>query len=542
MIKTQRYLALTIGPILPTMELAKSTRAMWTASYLFSYIMRQILWQFREHQFLVPNVDEDGSEFTAGNHAGLFPDRFICLHNGSDDDFKNLNDTINTTVNQVADLIGEDLGNEDLREYFQNYLRCYSMEIELDSNINPITEIYQYLDTLELQPLFNNSEPKSYVSKFLEEPFKNGQRNFLVTQAYEDFIKRDGNVQKVRFNSIPEISTAELSKLVFESDVTPDKKLYWKIFRNEKNDDALMFQELVKHKVNDNKIELMRYHKYIAVIHADGDYMGKIISELFLDNNKEINDRFKQFSKALFAFAKASVKVIEDFGAVPVYVGGDDIMCFSPVVNSGKTVFDLCNEIDKTFYTYILQNEQLKPVLSQVDKAPSLSFGISISYYKHPLGEALAESYRQMRYVAKEKRNSIAFRLQKHSRSYYEASFLKPGFDTSGNIKREGLFGKYFLDLLRSSISDDSFLSSLQYRLNDNQVLLAAIIDDETAIREFFNHNFNERVHENSLFVQNVCEGLIEAQKEYGDPGKSIAAMHAILRFIQFTHQKATDE
>jgi len=47
------YIALTIGPIYKTLSSAKKTRELWGGSYLFSYIMKQIILEFKEREFVV---------------------------------------------------------------------------------------------------------------------------------------------------------------------------------------------------------------------------------------------------------------------------------------------------------------------------------------------------------------------------------------------------------------------------------------------------------------------------------------------------------
>ncbi len=42
-----KYIALTIGPIYKTLSSAKKTRELWGGSYIFSYIMKQIISEFK---------------------------------------------------------------------------------------------------------------------------------------------------------------------------------------------------------------------------------------------------------------------------------------------------------------------------------------------------------------------------------------------------------------------------------------------------------------------------------------------------------------
>ena len=45
-----RYIGVSIGPIIETLANTKSTKAIWGASYLFSYLMKDITKSFRNER------------------------------------------------------------------------------------------------------------------------------------------------------------------------------------------------------------------------------------------------------------------------------------------------------------------------------------------------------------------------------------------------------------------------------------------------------------------------------------------------------------
>ena len=82
--QTNTYTILSIGPIYETMKVADNTRAVWTVSFMFSYIMRETIRYLRtcnvnDNTFLVPHINEDFKKYLDANkpHIGLFHDRLI---------------------------------------------------------------------------------------------------------------------------------------------------------------------------------------------------------------------------------------------------------------------------------------------------------------------------------------------------------------------------------------------------------------------------------------------------------------------------------
>ncbi|MFW2427635.1 type III-B CRISPR-associated protein Cas10/Cmr2, partial [Aliarcobacter butzleri] len=53
-----KYIALTIGPIYKTLKNSKKTRELWGGSYIFSYIMKQIILKFEDRDFVTPYIKD----------------------------------------------------------------------------------------------------------------------------------------------------------------------------------------------------------------------------------------------------------------------------------------------------------------------------------------------------------------------------------------------------------------------------------------------------------------------------------------------------
>lgn len=145
---------------------------------------------------------------------------------------------------------------------------------------------------------------------------------------------------------------------------------------------------------------------YLAILIADGDRMGKAISEI-----KTLEDH-REFSKNLSEFAKIARKIVEsDNNGVLVYSGGDDVLAFLPVDKCLLAARDLHDKFGA-----------LKLLKEDPDKAKdrlTLSVGIAIAHAFEPL-EDLIEYGKNAEKAAKEPnkdgqgdRNGLAVHLHK---------------------------------------------------------------------------------------------------------------------------------
>lgn len=113
---------------------------------------------------------------------------------------------------------------------------------------------------------------------------------------------------------------------------------------------------------------------YLAVMVADGDRMGKVISHI--DSCPE----HREFSKKLAEFAKETRKTIEaENHGVLVFAGGEDILAFLPV----DTCIDAARKLHDKF------GELLKDILDEEGHPPTLSVGIAIGHFLDPLEDLL---------------------------------------------------------------------------------------------------------------------------------------------------------
>lgn len=162
-----KYIALTIGPIYKTLKNAKKPKELFASSYIFSYIMKNIIKEFKDRTFITPYI-KDGSIFDENSPVGLFHDRFIF--ESIDGDLSKLEMIIIDVCNDIASQLG--LEHLQVKEYLQiNYF-----EKELDDSKNPILELTPYLDTKEL--FFQISQDETFAKSLRRK--KGDDDNFLT--------------------------------------------------------------------------------------------------------------------------------------------------------------------------------------------------------------------------------------------------------------------------------------------------------------------------------------------------------------------------
>lgn len=267
------------------------------------------------------------------------------------------------------------------------------------------------------------------------------------------------------------------------------------------------------------------YHKYVAFVAADGDNFGKCMAKL-----GENASLFNVFGAEL-------AKLIEDYGGQVIYQGGDDVSFYAPVYNDRKSldIFGLIKQIDDALTETISNNEYVKRLGINV----SMSYGVAISYEKHPMAETrqLAE---ELMYEAKaiEGKNAIVWKLRKHSGQ------LAGGKISKNN--RELFNNSCGLQKYASRVKDE-FLHSITYWLNRYEEPLRYILkkketfdantDTNRSVRKamlenFIDKNFNEDVHDRSKeLLTSLIPILLDPSFE-GRPKEAISYLHNALRYV----------
>ena len=234
------------------------------------------------------------------------------------------------------------------------------------------------------------------------------------------------------------------------------------------------------------------HHKYIAIVQADGDSIGEIIKQVAVD--KEGSKKIREFSKALSGFSLLAAQEIAKYRGIPVYTGGDDLLFFAPVTNGKENIFQLIEKLDVIF------EEQVTKKFTKTKPKASMSYGVSVSYYKFPMHEALNTARDLLFNKAKQKpKNAVAFKLLKHSGQAFETILHKPLDDK-------------FINLLAQD--KGLVINSLMYGFDKHKVLLEESLNGKTnaKLENFFENFYNEDIHKKSKdFINDVKELLEKA-------------------------------
>lgn len=556
---TKHYLALTIGPMSRTLHATRSTRAIWSASYLFSWIMRQLVEKLRDEKdvhFISPfNGRSNGTDFCddTPRGVGLFHDRIII--EADSPQMENLNKHIESTINDlVKKLKLQDDEVKDIKIYLNNYLQFHKIELE---NTN-FTEISNLLDTIECQSAFVQQETQPYLTDFFE---------FLAKGEYNAFIKEQFVVDG-RFPSTPEIATADLA-------ITQPEKYENAIKVLRENEEALYSKTHEKRLIEKRRLELRQHeidaqikfyneiaqcqaarhrHKYMAIVLADGDNMGKLIQSIQAyyeknDPEKPQSERFKGFSAQLMVFTAQASEEIKKFGGTPIYAGGDDLLFFSPLVGKeGKSFLTLLSGIDTLFNQYIAENEEFSKffdfkINGEDTKKPSMSYGVSITYYKFPLGETHEQATNLLYSKTKTgNKHKIAFDVQKHSGAQFGGVFER-GKDSY----------KHFKELVENRLQDDDkgekLINSIGHKLQSLEGVLKGIVKDKAKIDEqlknLFINSFNEPIHKTAAgkqYLEKVRDFMIAVLIENPNFEEEHLNIYGALRLVHFLQAPFKDK
>jgi len=553
----KRYIAITIGPVVDLLLSARKTRELWAGSYLLSYIMRETLCKLtvtHKEQILLPSPKQLNNH--QENGAGLYPDRIYFEANSMtcgqvtcliDEVLAKLSRQVHTYFQSLEGtyidgkktLVDPSFTYENTFKYFKSYFKIYVMGIEVDINDtseenNIIKKISAQCDTQDLTNKVILDE--NLVNKEGLTPLK-----LFLHAINNSFLFEDGfDLTKKRFDSLIEIAARELK---YQDQVKYQKALdFFQKNNDSDEDEALLagFEENFKKDFKD-------YHKYIAIIHADGDNVGQIISAIGNDVQS-----IKGFSDKMLSFAQKATNKIIDYGGSPVYSGGDDLLFFAPVainktdkLSNRQTIFDLIASLDKVFkeeikdnYDSIVQRIWEKNNTNNPLKLPTMSYGVSITYYKFPLYEARNLSYEmlsQAKSLTNDK-NAVRVTFQKHSGQQMTFSIPKTS-------KLQVQLWKTFLELVKVNNNNGAFLNSFTYKLDYLKSILSEIAHDRHRLQCFFENNFNENYKSNQSFYNSLQDFIHALSLHYGNvntvdgllAGEVRDLLYGTLRLINFT-------
>ncbi|WOC31813.1 MULTISPECIES: Cas10/Cmr2 second palm domain-containing protein [Caproicibacterium] len=458
----QTYIAITIGPIYDTITLTSSPAGLWAASYMFSYISKRLCEIIvangiteKPENIISPYFD---NKKAASDGIGRYHDRIVFIPSDADSALKELDEAFNEICADLS-MIFSDNGSQ--KDWFRDYLQLHAVVFSCDKQ--PLLECSKYLDPIELEKTFPIGG-ESPVKELLDSS-KNNQ-NITIKTKIRDKMS-DGNWPFP--NAAGKNGKGRLPDM---EDIT-GRRSETKSSRKRK-------------KIN----------SYYAIVKTDGDGFGKYIEKL--ESGEE-----RKFSEKCFAYCSDSANLIKDYGGIPIYAGGDDLLFIAPLKdkeNGERTIIDLMDDLKNKFECHFGKGE---------DK-PTLSAGVVIRYFKYPLYEAFDEANYQLFQLSKkvyEKdgkggKNSVSVSLQKHSGKSVE--FILDKFNKSNVTEK-------LIELMKLH-ENGEVLQSIKDKIWKYKMLfIHAQATDADALKSVFANTFDDDIHNHYEDILNRVRELYEA-------------------------------
>ena len=500
-----KYTAINIGPIVKTLGMARKPRELWAASYLFSFLMKRIVMLIQNKGVIISPATIDDTE---KNGIGLYPDRVFIK--GGELSFDDIQEVL---IKYAIDL-----------SLNPDYFNVMMVDGDYNKDAAAIKELNKQLDVMELFDLTSGGSDSAKVRELIG--LKYGSKLFEDASGKKDFP----------IETLAEIAAVELK----------DGSANWGEFvEAAKSDDKKIsekaFDSLPKDKLNS-------YHKYICVVQADGDNVGKTVSHSQLQDGK-----VNEISSALLEFGKDATEKIKTYGGLPIYAGGDDLLFIAPVVGIDHTnIFQLLEKLNNDSFGKVkdlVDNQRLKNENDE-DIHASLSFGVSITYYKYPLYEALESARHLLFDVAKDKKkfpdkNSIVVDWRKHSGGAFAMQFSK----SKEELK------KAFDKMIEASEKkvEESVVSAVAHKIKENEGILGLWIGKDDAVerngnffQKYLEHNPNKEEDKKTasdLYKDAALDLLNELFKTETDISQLTQTMYGMLRMAKFINgEEVKDE
>jgi len=486
----------TIGPIYEMMSYSKKTRELWFCSFFFSWYVKKFYEELDGTSGVVilsPNYDNKNPLLKS--KAGLFPDHIVGGTDKNAEECMILLKTINSNISKFfikeIDRVGTNyyLAGKNITQVekiFNYYLQTSFVVLQAEGIDlkNVVGTIDNHLDALERNRSFvlGKNDVTCYRCKSLPSVF-------TITDNYDNktktqnvcpfcFIKFKSNesdevctesaqTKQFRYRSTGEISAYELFKNINENELKKYLKEYDEISFDPYTKEGKAFKKLLPEKSE----EVKDYHKYMAIVVADGDDLGKLANNV---------DDPQRFSKTLFEFGRNATKITQDYHGEPIYLGGDDLLTFMPTafIDNGSitTVIEYIRALSKNYSL----------TLSEMGLKGTMSFGVHLFYYKAPLSTALNDA-RYLLYEAKKStmKNAVVLQLTQHSSQQVKVKF---------NLSSQTLID--FSNLLRNLL-----IGTIQYPegIHHNLARFKTVLTNLQAPEQldaFMINRFNEDIHE----------------------------------------------
>jgi CRISPR-associated protein Cmr2 len=521
------YAAITIGPINDTIMLTSSPAGLWAASYIFSYISRRLCELILENG-LVSENENILTPFYAGKDIksdgiGRYSDRIVFKPDNAETVLKKIKEQFEEVAKDIATKAfykDKNVEEPDVKGWFNQYLQLHAICVPVDNGKDAVSECWKYLDAIELEANFPTGVT---IPNPLNELFESKNKNTQIREKIRDNFS-DGK-WPFQLKDEQYIDENGKERMPDMEDITGRRKETKMIEGAQNNKQPLPSRR----KIN----------SYYAIVKADGDRFGDYIKTHGESGKGEMN-----FSRKLFDFCSASADLVQNYGGVTIYAGGDDLLFMAPLTEKSEQASELTGKNEKPQNIF----ELLEKLREAFDKkfsgycSPTISFGVAIRYYKYPLYEAFAEVNKLLNEEAKNKHNAAAISLQKHSGK--DIRFILNDFrDTKLMNPIKKLIGQHI---------NGEALSFVREKIWEFQPLFVeAMKIGDTELKNVFDNTFDSEFHrkhkkeiDDTRDLLNIISQLPSISKDLSKLSHEeleLEMLDNILRFTKFWGEEGDD-
>lgn len=224
-----------------------------------------------------------------------------------------------------------------------------------------------------------------------------------------------------------------------------------------------------------------RLERYFAVLAMDGDQIGQWVSGTKLRQAPEdFEDYHRKFSLALSSFALDQVRVVvEQHQGRLIYAGGDDVIAILPADSVIACAEALREAYGKAMHEFVGED----------DVRPEMSGGIAIAHFKSPLQDVVRAAHAaEKRAKNNFGRSALAVSLLKRSGEIIEWGCkwqsgglrlykdLLKGLRPTGPIESPGLSARFphaFSAVISAYLSPVQMTASVEFETSARELLIA---------------------------------------------------------------------
>lgn len=485
------YIGITIGPIVETMSFTSTPAGLWFSSYFYSTVTRDLCRELQKRSYSILTLPEayKVEEHLSDDGVGTYHDRiyYIVEDKIKEEIAKELKtEIIESVVGKKACELAEGFDGyadqNSLQKYLKNILQIHYVifkETEI-SDEGIAKTLADALDALELSQKVEPELSNSYLRKFV-------RGNEKGSNSY---------IKKYR----PFIDAVITNRFSLASDIDKIKDLISIASTGQaSNESANAIRKLAK------------TERYFAIVQADGDNMGKLLRGTG-KNKTEQGKQMQKFSELCMQYTTESSKMIKEYGGVLIYAGGDDLLFLAPVRGKNNTtIWSLCKQIGLRFQEIFQESGMITK-----ETLPSISFGVSVNYYKFPLFEAFQDARMLLFGEAKNfgEKNNIAVKVNK-------SSGQTAGFVSCLGIKEyDDKVYDEFLELITEFYDldkgTDQLMRSILYTIENQKELFSIAATKEAMIRNLFDNVFdNPEQSFSEEYRSRLSRFMVSVEKAY---------------------------